>query len=120
MIKIEPTDKTEPGGDKPMANKDSSDSEASLTVPSSVAPSEQESSAIEGLLGLSELGVLLWVEGTRWDWREEDVFVGGDSYMIEVCLVCTLCAVYRGQVRHQWTANGCVLLYKSCSGDISL
>ncbi|KAK2192093.1 hypothetical protein NP493_39g06043 [Ridgeia piscesae] len=55
VIKIETTDKTEPVGDKPTANKDSSDSEATLTVPSSVAPSEQESSAIEGLLGLSEL-----------------------------------------------------------------
>ena len=71
MIKIETTDKTEPVGDKPTANKDSSDSEATLTVPSSVAPSEQESSAIEGLLGLSELGVLLSVEGTGWDWWEE-------------------------------------------------
>ena len=71
MIKIEPTDKTESGGEKPTANKDSSDSEATLTVPSSVAPSEQESSAIEGLLGLSELGELLWIEGMRWDWWEE-------------------------------------------------
>ena len=54
MIKDEPTEKAENSSDEPAPSTD--DHEAVLTVPSSVAPSEQESSAVEGLLGLSELG----------------------------------------------------------------
>ena len=65
VIKEEGAEKTEIGSDKPTPNGGGGDSEAKLTVPSSVAPSEQESSAIEGLLGLSELGNNLLADGTK-------------------------------------------------------
>ena len=56
VIKDEPTEKAETISEEPPSTVDP---EAVITVPSSVVvPSEQESSAVEGLLGLSELGKL--------------------------------------------------------------
>ena len=65
VIKDEPTEKAETSSEEPAPS--TVDPEAVITVPSSVVvPSEQESSAVEGLLGLSELGKFDWMMYPGW------------------------------------------------------